>query len=89
MLRPIASFTTDETGQPVSLPSLEASSTFVICHDEEVPPIRAMESREAVARWIDECVLGDLRTLRLGIERVLSQFSFEAICGMISPCDSG
>ncbi len=69
MLRRVAPFTTDESGQPISFPSLEPTSTFVVCRDEEVPPARPMESRQAVVRWIDECLLGDLRTLLLGIDR--------------------
>ena len=31
----------------------------------------------------------DFRNLDSMVRRVLSQYSFEAICGMISPCDSG
>lgn len=69
MLRTVGSFKTDETGHPVSLPDLEPNSTFVVCHDEEVPAAQPMESRQEIIKWIDDCILGDLRTLRLGIDR--------------------
>lgn len=68
MLRRVGSFTTNETGYPISLPSLESNSTFVVCRDEEVPAARPMESRQEIVQWIDNCILGDLRTLRLGID---------------------
>jgi hypothetical protein len=69
MLRRIDSFTTDEAGRPVSLPDLDPSSTFVICRDEDAPAVGAMESRDAVDRWIEGCLFGDLRTLILGIDQ--------------------
>lgn len=71
MLRRMASFTTDQDGRPVALPDLDANSTFVVCRDEEAPPVRPMASRQAIVEWIENCVLGDLRTLLLGIERFL------------------
>ncbi len=69
MLRRVDVFTTNEAGQPVSLPDLDPSTTFVICRDEDAPAVGAMESRGAVDRWIDGCLFGDLRTLILGIDR--------------------
>ena len=68
MLRRLDIFATDEAGRPVSFPDLDPWSTFVICRDENAPAIGAMESRDAVDRWIDGCVFGDLRTLILGID---------------------
>jgi hypothetical protein len=67
MLRRVDEFTTDETGRPVWIPELDPSTTFVICRDEQPPPVRPMESRDAIASWIDGCLFGDLRTLLVGI----------------------
>ncbi len=68
MLRRADSFDTDAYGRPVKLPALAPAATFVICIDEEVPAARPMESRQAIADWIEHCVLGDVRTLLLGID---------------------
>ena len=71
MLRRVSSFTTDQHGRPIDLLDLNPISTFVVCRDEEAPPAGSMESRQAIVDWIEHCVLGDLRTLRLGINRFL------------------
>lgn len=68
MLRHVAAFDTDENGRPVGFPALAPASAFVICRDEELPPARPLESRQAIVDWIEHCVLGDLRTLLLGID---------------------
>jgi hypothetical protein len=68
MLRRVGTFRTDEHGAPTKLPELDADSTFVISRDEEVPPASRFSSREEVASWINDCVLGDPRTLLLGID---------------------
>ena len=49
-------------------PPLEPETQYRIVHDVFVPPAVALASREAVVEWVDACVLGDLRTLRLGIQ---------------------
>ncbi len=73
MLRRVDSFETDEKGLPVNLPTLAPASTFVICRDEEMLPVRPLESRQAIVDWIEHCVLGDLRTLLVGIDAFLQQ----------------
>lgn len=73
MLRRVDSFQTDQKGRPVSLPALAPATTFVICRDEEVPPASPLESRQAIVDWIEHCVLGDLRTLLVGIDAFLQE----------------
>ncbi len=71
MLRRMDSFDTDEHGRPVTLPALAPDATFVICRDEEVPAAGPMKSRQAIVDWIEHCVLGDLRTMLVGIDAFL------------------
>jgi len=72
MLRRVDTFGTDEHGFPIRLPALAPAATFVICRDEEVPAAGPMKSRQAIVEWIEHCVLGDLRTLLLGIDTFLA-----------------
>ena len=69
ILRRVTNVTTDENGcliQPAR--QLEPSAKYVICEDAPVSPAKGMESREEIVKWIEDCVLGDLRTVILGIE---------------------
>lgn len=44
-------------------------------------PIDPISSREDLVRWIDSCVLGDLRTLRLGIDGYYASSNLRASDG--------
>lgn len=59
--------TTDKNGQ-LKCGGLEPSAEYVICEEVPVPPAGKRESREEIVRWIDKCVLGDLRTVVLGVQ---------------------
>ena len=39
----------------------------MICREDSPPTVQHFSSTDAVADWIDNCVLGDLRTLAEGI----------------------
>ncbi len=66
---PVADVRTDEKGQ-LGCPSkkLEPSTKYVVCKKLPVGPAKSMESRQKIVNWIDRCVLGDLRTMALGIK---------------------
>ena len=67
--RSVISVKTDGDAKlPERIKKLKPNTTYMIYKDEYVPPARKMESREEIVEWIDKCVLGDLRTVRLGIE---------------------
>ena len=68
MLRRVTNVTTDENGKLIQPPSLKPKARYVLCEDVLVRPAKPMSSRDKIVKWIDECVLGDLRTVRLGIE---------------------
>ena len=60
---------TDENGQLIQpTKQLEPSTKYVICKNAPLAPAKSMESRQKIVDWIDCCVLGDLRTVILGIE---------------------
>lgn len=69
ILRPVTNVTTDGNGKLIQ-PSkhLEPKTRYVLFGDVLVRPAKTMLSREEVVKWIEECVLGDLRTVMLGIE---------------------
>ena len=69
ILRSVTNVQTGENGKLIQpTKQLESNTQYVICKDVPVDPAKAMESREKIAEWIDCCVLGDLRTVILGIE---------------------
>ena len=73
--RTVLAAKTDATGQLPQNLALDANTTYMICREDVPPSIGHFESSREVADWIDNCVLGDLRTLKEGIverERVLS-----------------
>lgn len=47
---------------------LGSNTRYFLCEDVFIPPARKMKSRKKIVEWIDECVLGDLRTVVLGIQ---------------------
>lgn len=47
---------------------LEPDTQYRIVQDMLVPHAVGLPSRQAVVDWVDACVLGDLRTLRLGVQ---------------------
>jgi hypothetical protein len=65
-------FTTNESGQVPANVSLFPLTTY-----RAEPPERKAASRlassEELAQWIDNCVLGDLRTMKLGIDAQMSR----------------
>ena len=66
--RSVISVKTDGDAKlPKHVNKLEPNTKYKICKDEYVPPARKIASREGVVEWIDKCVLGDLRTMLLGI----------------------
>ena len=69
ILRRVTEVTTDKDGKLIQpIRQLESKTGYVLCDDAPVRPAKTMTSREEVVEWIDKCVLGDLRTVRLGIE---------------------
>ena len=70
ILRRVTSVMTDENGRLIQpARQLELSAKYVICEDVPVSPAKSMESRQKIVNWIDGCVLGDLRTMALGIKK--------------------
>jgi hypothetical protein len=73
--RTVQTATTDTTGHLPRDLSLDANALYMICQEDSPPSITHFGSTSAIADWIDQCVLGDLRTLGEGIvarERALS-----------------
>ncbi|MBI1850192.1 MAG: hypothetical protein HYR85_07590 [Planctomycetes bacterium] len=68
MLRRIATLRTDAAGKLIQTEDLDPESRFVISVDTKPQSAYAMESREKVAEWVNNCVLGDIRTLHYGIK---------------------
>ncbi len=69
VLKRVCSAKTNEAGQLTPNEKLELNCEYVICRDIPIGSVKPRESREKVAEWIDACVLGDLRTLKLGIDK--------------------
>lgn len=67
MARQVRSFRTDEKGQPIGLGDLDPHTDYILSVDVDVCAARRMESRQEVVDWIEGAVLGDLRTLLVGI----------------------
>jgi hypothetical protein len=65
-------FTTDHEGNLRAGARLLANTTYIA-----IPPDRRaaqrLKSHQELAHWIENCVLGDLRTLHLGIETLAKQ----------------
>lgn len=58
------------TGVDGHLPShvvLDPQTDYLICREETPEVLKALKNCEAIVDWIDQCMLGDLRTLCLGI----------------------
>ena len=69
ILRRVTEVTTDKNGKLIQpTRHLESNTGYALCEDAPVRPAKTMTAREEVVEWIDKCVLGDLRTVRLGIE---------------------
>ena len=69
IMPPVADVMTDKKGR-LTLPTkhLEPSTKYVICKKVPLGPAKSMESRQKIVDWIDDCVLGDLRTMVLGMK---------------------
>jgi hypothetical protein len=65
-------FTTDHLGQPPASLRLSPSTTYR-AEPPDRRPARRLCDIEDLVNWIDNCVLGDLRTLKLGIDAQTSQ----------------
>jgi hypothetical protein len=59
---------TDKNGQLKPKKKLDPSTKYVICKEVPVGPAKSIESRQKIVDWIDGCVLGDLRTMVVGME---------------------
>lgn len=70
ILRRVTNVKTDGNGKLIQ-PSrrLKPKARYVLCEDVLVRPAKPIPSREKVVEWIEKCVLGDLRTVILGIEK--------------------
>ena len=68
ILRRVTEVTTDKDGKLIQpTRHLESNTEYALCEDAPVRPAKTMTAREEVVEWIDKCVLGDLRTMMLGI----------------------
>lgn len=68
MLKSVKQITTDVDGRLPQDTRLRPDTAYTICIDWNPSFARRVESPPKLAKWITDCVLGDLRTLRLGIE---------------------
>ena len=59
-------FTTDQQGNLPAGTRLLPNTTYVLLLSHK--PVQRLESHRDLASWIEECVLGDLRTLQLGMD---------------------
>ena len=67
MLRSVQGASTDEHGC-LHVTGLEPREDYVICVDAPPGPAGRMPSRQAIVDWIEGAILGDLRTLIIGIQ---------------------
>lgn len=65
-------FVTDEQGRVPNEIRLLPSTAYV-AEPTDGPPADRLKSAEELVSWIRNCVLGDLRTLRLGIDERIKQ----------------
>ena len=74
--RTVLNVTTDADGNPRETIKLGPNQKYLICEEmeeaQEAPVFQRMTRRQDIVDWIDNCVLGDLRTLRRGVESYLS-----------------
>jgi hypothetical protein len=58
---------TDGSGTLTPRKKLDPNTSYNVCRWEDVPADIPHPSRDKVVEWISDCVLGDLRTLQLGM----------------------
>ena len=82
VLRRVCWGTTNDKGVLEIEGDLEPHTDYVVCREEPVGAAAPLKSRQDVAGWIDNNVLGDLRTLRLGItvRMQVERYWTEGIC---------
>ena len=69
ILRRMKNVETDENGKPIQpTKQLKRNTQYFLCENVFIPPAGKMKSRKKVVKWIEKCVLGDLRTVVLGIQ---------------------